>query len=376
MGNIVISGTGVFTPPNGLTNEELVAGYNAHVDLWNEEHKAEIAAGEMTAKEHSSCAFIEKASGIKNRNLMEASGLTEPDRMYPYLSDMAEEKLADTPVQVKMAHEAAMKALSEAGLKGSDIDLVIISASVWERFVPSMATELQALLGAKGFAFDMAMACSSATFGMSTAHDALGSGMANKALVVTAEYLSPLMAYEDRDGHFIFGDAAIAMILEREEESTSDSAFRILDRKLFTEFSTNIKAGFGSRVLIERDRVADPEQRFTQSGRVVFKELLPKVIAHVESHLEDNDRSVEDFKRMWLHQANINMNLFASRKILGHEPSQEEAPTILDSYANTAGAGCMIAFNQHKQDFKSGDLGLICSFGASYSIGSFIVEKL
>ena len=376
MGNIVISGTGVFTPPNNLTNEELVAGYNAHVDLWNEEHAEEITSGEMTAKEHSSCAFIEKASGIKNRYLMEASGLTEPDRMYPYLSDMAEEKLASTPVQVKMALEAAMKALDEAGLKGSDLDLVIISASVWERFVPSMATELQALLGAKGFAFDMAMACSSATFGMSTAHDALASGMANKALVVTAEYLSPLMAYEDRDGHFIFGDAAIAMVLEREEESTSDNAFRILDRKLFTEFSTNIKAGFGSRVLIEREKVGDLEQRFSQNGRVVFKELLPKVIAHVESHLGENEKTVEDFKRMWLHQANINMNLFASRKILGHEPSQDEAPTILDSYANTAGAGCMIAFNQHKQDFESGDLGLICSFGASYSIGSFIVEKL
>ena len=296
--------------------------------------------------------------------------------MYPYLSEMAEDKLSKTPVQVKMALAAAQEALKEAGLTGSDIDMVIISASVWERFVPSMATELQTLLGAGGFAFDMAMGCSSATFGMSTAHDALKSGMANKALVVTAEYLSPLMAYEDRDGHFIFGDAAVAMVLEREGESGSESAFRVLDRKLFTEFSTNIQAGFGSRVLLERDRVDDPEQRFSQSGRVVFKELLPKVIAHVEQHLEENGKSVEDFKRMWLHQANINMNLFASRKILGHEPSQSEAPTILDSYANTAGAGCMIAFDQHKQDFKSGDLGLICSFGASYSIGSFIVEKL
>ncbi|MBO6505544.1 MAG: beta-ketoacyl-ACP synthase III [Kordiimonadaceae bacterium] len=376
MGNIVISGTGVFTPSQNLTNEALVAGYNAHVDLWNAEHAEEIAAGEMTAKEHSSEAFIEKASGIKNRYLMEASGLEEPDRMYPYLSDLAEDELASTPVQVKMALAAAKAALSEAGLDGSDIDMVIISASVWERFVPSMATELQQILGANGFAFDMAMGCSSATFGMSTAQDALISGMANKALVVTAEYLSPLMAYEDRDGHFIFGDAAVAMILEREEEASSDAAFRILDRKLFTEFSTNIQAGFGSRVLIERDKISDPAQRFSQSGRVVFKELLPKVIDHVESHLGANEKAVSDFKRMWLHQANINMNLFASRKILGHEPSQDEAPTILDQYANTAGAGCMIAFNNHKSDFESGDLGLICSFGASYSIGSFIVEKV
>lgn len=376
MGNIVISGTGVFTPPQNLTNEELVAGYNAHVDLWNTEHAGEIAAGEMTAKEPSSEAFIEKASGIKNRYLMEASGLKEPDRMYPYLSDLAEEDLSSTPVQVKMALAAAQTALAEANVEGRDIDLVIISASVWERFVPSMATELQKILGAKGFAFDMAMGCSSATFGMSTAQDALLSGMANKALIVTAEYLSPLMAYEDRDGHFIFGDAAVAMVLEREEETASTSAFRIIDRKLFTEFSTNIQAGFGSRVLIERDKIGDPAQRFSQSGRVVFKELLPKVIDHVERHMASNGKSITDFKRMWLHQANINMNLFASRKILGHEPSQKEAPTILDQYANTAGAGCMIAFNNYKNDFEKGDLGLICSFGASYSIGSLIVEKV
>lgn len=376
MRDIVISGTGVYTPPNRLSNEELVAGYNAHVDQWNAAHAAEIAAGEMIAKEHSACAFIEKASGIKSRFLMEASGLTEPDRMYPHLSDLAEDSLANTPVQVKMALAAAKKALAEAKLAGSDIDMVIISASVWERFVPSMATELQQILGAKGFAFDMAMGCSSATFGMSTAFDALSSGMANKALVVTAEYLSPLMAYEDRDGHFIFGDAAVAMVIEREDETASNAAFRIKDRKLFTEFSTNIQAGFGSRVLIERDRIDDPEQRFSQSGRAVFKELLPKVIEHVERHLAAHGKSVADFKRMWLHQANINMNLFASKKILGHTPSQQEAPTILDEYANTAGAGCMIAFNDYKQDFEPGDLGLICSFGASYSIGSFIVEKV
>ncbi len=274
--DIVISGTGVYTPPHSLSNDELVAGYNAHVNQWNADHADEISAGTVAAKELSSTEFIEKASGIKNRYLMEASGLTEPERMYPYLSDMAEDKITKTPVQVKMALAAAEKALAQAGIAGNDIDLVIISSSVWERFVPSMATELQQILGAKGFAFDMAMGCSSATFGMSTAYDAVHSGMANKALVVTAEYISPLLAYEDRDGHFIFGDAAVAMVLEREDECSSEHAFRIKSRKLFTEFSTNIVAGFGSRLMVERDRIDDPDQRFRQNGRAVFKELLPR----------------------------------------------------------------------------------------------------
>lgn len=376
MQSIVISGSGVYVPPHSLSNDELVAAYNTHAEAWNKAHAKEIEAGELVAKDMSSTAFIEKASGIKSRYLMEASGVADPERLYPNLSELAAEDVYDTPVQVKMALAAAKKALAEAKLDGSDIDLVIISASVWERFIPSMATELQQILGARGFAFDMAMGCSSATFGISTACDAVRSGMATKALVVTAEYLSPLLAFEDRDGHFIFGDAAVAVVIEREGETNSDCVFKINSRKLFTEYSTNIRAGFGSRLLIEREKINDPSQRFTQSGRAVFKELLPKVIDHIQTHLGEIGMSVSDFKRMWLHQANINMNMFAIKKLLGRDPHEGEAPIILDEFANTGGAGCMIAFNNHKHDLAAGDHGIICSFGASYSIGCLTVERV
>lgn len=376
MGGVILSGTGVFTPPDVVTNDMLVDSYNEHTENWNRENAVAIEAGELEKRELSTTAFIEKASGIKARYMMEGSGPTEPGRMYPYLSKLAPETNMGTPAQVRMAYEAAMGALEDAGLTGADIDMVIISASIWERFVPSMATELQQLLGAKGFAFDMSMACSSATFGMSTATDAIKSGMANKALVVTAEYLTPAMNYEERDGHFIFGDAAVAMVLEREGETVSKAPFRINSRQLKTEFSTNIQAGFGSRVLIERDKIDDPSQRFVQHGRTVFRELLPMVIELVREHLDEIGKTVDDFKRFWLHQANINMNVFATKKLLGRDPNQQDAPIILDEFANTAGAGCMIAFHMHKDDFKPGDLGMICSFGASYSIGCFVVERL
>ncbi len=376
MSGVVISGTGVYTPPDAVSNDALVESYNTYADKWNTEHAAAIEAGELIAKEQSSSAFIEKASGIKNRYFMEGSGATDPDRMHPHLAAGASEDWEGTPVQVQMALAAANEALTNAGLAGTDIDLVVFSSSVWERFFPSMAIELQNILGAKGFALDMSMACSSATFGISSAMDSINSGMANKALVVTAEYASPLVNFEDRDSHFIFGDAAVAMILERESEAKSVEKFRINSRKLATDFSTNIRSGFGSRVLIERDKVGHPIQRFQQNGRAVFKELLPKVIDLVQTHLKETNRTVEDFKRFWLHQANINMNIFATRKLLGKDPSQEDAPIILDEYGNTAGAGCMIAFHKHKADFKAGDLGLICSFGASYSIGCLEVERL
>ena len=70
------------------------------------------------------------------------------------------------------------------------------------------------------------------------------------------------------------------------------------------------------------------------------------------------------------------MNRLIARKVLGREPSAEEAPVILDRYANTSSAGSIIAFHQHHADLEPGDLGLICSFGAGYSAGSVVVEKV
>ncbi|WND01553.1 beta-ketoacyl-ACP synthase III [Temperatibacter marinus] len=376
MTKIVISGTGVYTPPNTITNDELVDSYNDYCNKFNAANADAIDRGEMTAKQHSSTAFIEKASGVKQRYMMNKSGATNPDVMATELSDLAGSDLSDPSVSSQMAVAAAKKAMDKAGVTPDEIDLLIFSSSIWERFVPSIAVEIQRDLGTKGYAFDMAMGCSSATFGMSTAMDSMLSGMANKALVITCEYITPAMNYTDRDSHFIFGDACVAMVLEREAESKAPVQFRIKTRELFTELSYNIAAMFGSRVLMEPHKIMDEDQRFMQNGRTVFKELLPLVIGMVQKHLDSNNYSVADMRRMWLHQANVNMNTFAVKKLTGTDQDQDTAPIILDEYANTAGAGCMIAFDKYHQDFKEGELGLICSFGASYSIGCMIVERV
>ena len=82
-----------------------------------------------------------------------------------------------------------------------------------------------------------------------------------------------------------------------------------------------------------------------------------------------------DLKRMWLHQANAGMNRLIAAKVLGHEASEDESPTVLDTYANTSSAGSIIAFHKHSSDFRPGEKGLICSFGAGYSAGTVFVEK-
>lgn len=80
-------------------------------------------------------------------------------------------------------------------------------------------------------------------------------------------------------------------------------------------------------------------------------------------------------RRLWLHQANAGMNRLISQRVLGHEASEDESPTVLDTYANTSSAGSIIAFHQHSDDLQPGDTGLICSFGAGYSAGTVFVRK-
>ena len=114
-----------------------------------------------------------------------------------------------------------------------------------------------------------------------------------------------------------------------------------------------------------------------QEGRKVFKEVCPMAAAHMSTHLESLGlNSANDVRRYWLHQANLSMNQLIAKKLLGSkEFSADVAPIILDEFANTASAGSIIAFHRHNKDLKAGDVGVICSFGAGYSIGSVVVRK-
>jgi beta-ketodecanoyl-[acyl-carrier-protein] synthase len=373
----VISGTGVFTPPHIITNEELVAAYNAYAGNFNQLHEEAIARGETNPLQQSTCEFIEKASGIKQRYVMIKEGILDVDRMMPVIPRRDENELSIT---AEMGIAAAREALERANKKPEDVDLVIYGASTSERPWPAVAVEIQAALGCRGYAFDMTVACSTATFGISTAIDALLAKTASCALVINPEFASPQINFRDRDSHFIFGDVATACILEREDTATGKYAFRVLDRQLKSQFSNNIRTNTSFLTKAEPGitfkRFYEPDQFFSQQGRKVFKELLPLIYNLIDSQLKNAGIGIHDIRRMWLHQANINMNLFVARHLLGRDAEFHEAPIVLDEYANTASAGSIIAFHKYHDDFTSGEKGIICSFGAGYSIGSLIVEKV
>ncbi|WP_341020041.1 beta-ketoacyl-ACP synthase III [Brevundimonas diminuta] len=379
MQKAVISATGLFTPEQSISNEELVSAYNAWAEGWNAANAEAIAAGEIEAKTPSSEAFIEKASGIKARYVMDKSGVLDPERMLPNLPARADDELS---ILAEMAVKAAEDAIRAWGKPVSEIGAVICAASNMQRPYPAMAIEVQQALGIEGFAFDMNVACSSATFGIKTAADFVASGSVKAVLMVNPEICSAHLNFKDRDSHFIFGDVATSVIIEAEDQA-GPGGWDILGTKLQTSFSNNIRNNFGflNRAALPTDG-HEPvssdgltDKMFVQQGRKVFKEVVPMVSEMILDHAAELDLDTHGLKRMWLHQANINMNTLIGKKVLGREPEPSENVIILDDYANTSSAGSIIAFHLHNDGFAPGETGLICSFGAGYSAGTVFVQK-
>lgn len=372
MSDIVISGTGLYTPAESISNDELVESFNAYVDLYNAEHAAEIDSGEVLPLQHSSAEFVEKASGIKSRYVMNKDGILDPRRMTPNLPERPNEAQS---IQCEMAVAAAQEAMSQAGKSAQDIDAVIVAASNMQRAYPAMAVEIQDALGIEGYGFDMNVACSSATFGIQQARDSVATGSANCVLILNPEICSGHLNFRDRDSHFIFGDVCTAIIVERAATATASAQYLIVDSKLQTIYSNNIRNNFGFLNRGDEAGIGLADKLFVQEGRKVFKEVCPAVAAQISAQLDGLAIAPEQLKRMWLHQANLSMNQLISRRVLGRDATPDEAPTILNEYANTSSAGSVIAFHKHRADFQSGDIGVLCSFGAGYSIGSVILKK-
>ena len=373
MKQTVISGTGLFTPSQSISNEELVACFNAYVEKFNADNAAAIAAGSVTALEPSSTAFIEKASGIKSRFVMEKEGILDPNRMVSRIAERPDEELS---LQAEICVTAARQAMDRAGRTAADIDMVLVACSNMQRPYPAMAVEVQAALGIDGYGFDMNVACSSATFGIQTAVAAVQSGQARAVLVLNPEITSAHLNWRDRDSHFIFGDACTAIVIEAADTAVSPVRWEILDTKLKTSFSNNIRNNYGFMNRFDESGVGKADKLFRQQGRKVFKDVCPMAAEMIKESITRAGLEVPQVSRYWLHQANLNMNQLISRMILGRDAEPGEAPVILDTYANTSSAGSIIAFHKYSDDLASGQMGVICSFGAGYSIGAVVVRRV
>ncbi|OAO03048.1 beta-ketoacyl-ACP synthase III [Sphingomonadales bacterium EhC05] len=368
----VISATGLFTPTDSISNAELVASFNAYVDLHNRQNADAIAAGGVEELQHSSVEFIEKASGIKSRFVLSKDPILDPEVMCPRLPERPNEEIS---ILAEIGVKAAQQALERAGRKPEDVDAILCACSNLQRAYPAIAVEIQDALGMQdGFGFDMNVACSSATFGIQTAADYIRSGSAKSVLVINPEICSGHLNWRDRDSHFIFGDVAAAILVEAKDIAPA-SHWEILATKLKTQFSNNIRNNFGFLNRTSPENRDEKDKLFIQEGRKVFKEVVPMVATMINEQAQHLGLAGSDLRRLWLHQANAGMNRLIAQRVLGHEANDDESPTVLDTYANTSSAGSIIAFHKHSDDLETGDIGLICSFGAGYSAGTVFVKK-
>ncbi|MCK5887790.1 MAG: beta-ketoacyl-ACP synthase III, partial [Alcanivorax sp.] len=136
--SVVISGTGLWTPEQTITNDELVESFNEYVKRFNARNAEAIEAGEVDALGPSDSAFIEKASGIKQRFVIDKSGILDPDRMAPRIAERSDDEVS---IQAEIAVKAARQALEHANLTADDLDAVLVACSNMQRPYPAMAVE-------------------------------------------------------------------------------------------------------------------------------------------------------------------------------------------------------------------------------------------
>ena len=370
MHNIYIAGTGIWHPEEKVSNDEIVNSYNSYVEKFNQENNLEIANGSIEAMEFSSVEFIEKASGIKSRYVIDKEGILDINRMMPRVKNEHPDRLS---IHAEVGIEAAKRAMVQANVIPSEIDAVIVGTSHAARNYPAVAIEIQQELGINGYAYDMLVGCSSTTFAINNAYSDIASGLANTVLVINPEVSTPFVNFTHRDKHFIFGDGCAATVVQK--DSTSDKAFKIIDRKLYTQFSNNIRSNYSYLNRAAIDSKNNEDLLFHQNGRGVFKDVCPLVASLISNQLDKSNIAPEDISKFWLHQANGKMIRLITSKILGTDNFDESiTPMPITEFGNLASVGSLFAFNLNN-DLAKGEKGVICSFGAGYSVCSIIVEK-
>ena len=367
----VIRSTGAWAPPEIIENEELVASYNAYAERFNAENAEAIAKGEVEEKPLSSVEFIENASGIKRRHVLEKSGILDIDRLVPHIPPRPFEQIS---AQAEFAMKAVRQALESAGYTGEDLDGVIVASSAQQRDFPGISVEIANEIGCPGFAFDMTMACAAALYGLHIADGMIRSGQAKRIMIVSPEIMTCINGHYRRDVHFIFGDAAAAMIVEADDGKPG--GWDVLGTHLANKWSTALRSDFGFMNPAERETGdLSYQPGLDQDGHKVFKDVIPFASKTARDLMERIDLAPADVSRVWLHQANIRIVEMVAKRILDRDRTTENAPAIIHEYGNTSSSSVVMTFQLNRDDMKPGENGVMCAFGAGYGVGAAAIRK-
>ncbi len=318
-----IIGSGSFLPPRCVSNDELAA---------------DLASRNIETSDQ----WIFERTGIRQRYLAERGVKTSA-----------------------LATEAARRALVDAQVDASEIDLIILATSTPDFVFPSTACLVQANLGNKGAAaFDVQAVCSGFVYALTTAEAFIRAGRARCALVIGAEVFSSILDWNDRGTCVLFGDGAGAVVVKASTEPGILSAELHADGSQMGILAAAGNVAYGAVT-------GDPFLRM--DGQAVFKQAVTvldrsarEVVAQAGLQLTDVD---------WLipHQANSRILTFLARKL---EIPLEKVVMTVDQHANTSAASIPLALDVARRDgrIQPGQLVMLQGVGGGFTWGSVLVK--
>jgi 3-oxoacyl-[acyl-carrier-protein] synthase III len=325
---------------NGLAVS--ITGLGAHVP------ERVVTNDELSTMMETSDEWIVERTGIRERRIA-----------------APEEALSD------LALPAARQALEDAGLKGSDLDLVIVATVTPDMAFPATAAILADELGAhEAGAYDLSAGCTGFMYAVAQAYGMLAGGLAQRALVVGGDVLSKILDWSDRGTAVLFGDGAGAVVMERVGEGG------FLGFELGADGSGGpqlyLPAG-GSRTPATSDSVAERLHFVQMNGREVFKFATRVLVSSAEAVLAECGRTVEDVDVYVPHQANVRIIDYATQKLgIPHD----HVVIDVDRYGNTSSGSIPLALADAKKDGRlaAGRLVLMTGMGAGLTWGSGLIE--
>jgi len=318
-------GLGMYAPPKTLTNDEL----EKMVD--------------------TSDSWITERTGIKLRRI-------------------AEPRTACSDLCL----EASKRALADAGISPSEIDIIVVGTCTPDMPLPSTACFLQMKLGAgRAYALDLNAACSGFLYSLSAADAMIRAGRGKKALVVGGEILSTVTDYTDRNTCILFGDGAGAVVLSECPDGEGVLSCHLHSDGNLWEL---IYAPGGGTVHPYGPEVAENRMHaIRMAGNETFKQAVTRMVEVSLEALQHNRVDISDVALFLPHQANMRI-INAVGKRLGI--SEDRVFVNLERYGNTSAASVPIALAEAREQgrFAKGDLLLLASFGAGLTWGSALVR--
>lgn len=268
--------------------------------------------------------------------------------------------------------QAALKALEDAGLKGDDVDLVIVATITPDMAFPSTACLIQHKIGAShAAAFDLSAACSGFIYGLAVGSQFVANGTYDTVLVVATEVLSKILDPEDRTTSILFGDGAGAAVIRPVDQGEGFLAFDLGSKGEGGDL-LKLPAG-GSRKPTSLETIKEKEHFIKMSGNEVFKFAVKIMGDAAVKALEKAGLNKQDIDYLIPHQANIRIIESAVKRL---KLSPEKVYINLDKYGNMSGASIPVALDEaaKKNHIKKGDRVVLVGFGAGLTWGSCVIN--